>query len=366
LKVLHVVGARPNFMKIAPIMREMSCYSDTFQQILIHTGQHYDSMMSKVFFDELKIPPPDINLDVGSGSHTWQTAQVMLKLEPEILKHQPDLVVVVGDVNSTLAAALVSSKLGIPIAHVESGLRSFDHSMPEELNRVLTDQLAEFLFTPSLDADQNLIREGIPEEKIHLVGNVMIDSLISLLPKAEENWEKIKENYTLDRYILVTLHRPANVDEPHNLTEILTALERISTDIQIIFPVHPRTTDRLSMLGIDFQDTRLTLIDPLGYLDFLALESHATLVITDSGGVQEETTYLGIPCLTIRPNTERPITISIGTNQLVSPHSSELIEAIQNKMTITDSLLKIPPLWDGHTAERIVDVIAEWGKTDTP
>jgi UDP-N-acetylglucosamine 2-epimerase (non-hydrolysing) len=340
----------------------MSRYSDSFQQILIHTGQHYDSMMSKVFFKELDLPSPDVNLEVGSGSHTWQTAQVMLKLEPELLKHQPDLVIVVGDVNSTLAAALVSSKLNLPIAHVESGLRSFDRSMPEELNRLLTDQLAEFLFTPSLDANKNLIREGISDKKIHLVGNVMIDSLTGLLPKADQCWKGIKEKYSLDRYILVTLHRPSNVDDPQNLREILAALDKISTDIQVIFPVHPRTADRFTTLGIDFQNTRLNLVEPLGYLDFLALESHATLVITDSGGVQEETTYLGIPCLTIRPNTERPITISMGTNQLVSTSSSEIFEAIQQKLYKTDAHLNIPPLWDGHTAERIVDVLANWGK----
>ena len=294
MRVLHVVGARPNFMKIAPIMREMSKFPDNFEQLLVHTGQHYDANMSQVFFEELDLPHPDINLEIGSGSHAVQTAQVMLKFEPVVLDYKPDWVIVVGDVNSTLACTIVCSKLGIKVAHVEAGLRSFDRTMPEEINRLLTDQIADLLLTPSRDGDENLQREGIAPEKIRFVGNVMIDTLVYLLPKAKQAWSQLCNRFNLDRYILVTLHRPSNVDDPVVLAEIMGALVEISQHTPILFPVHPRTRQRLETLGFN-TNSQLQLIEPLGYIDFLALQAYAQLVLTDSGGVQEETTYLDVP-----------------------------------------------------------------------
>lgn len=358
MQVMHVVGARPNFMKIAPIMRQMAEEPAFFQQTLVHTGQHYNDNMSDVFFEELELPKPDTNLGVGSGTHAQQTARVMLGFESVVMEYKPDWVVVVGDVNSTLACALVCAKLGIKVAHVEAGLRSFDKSMPEEYNRLLTDQIAEILFTPSEDADSNLLREGIPLDRIHFVGNVMIDTLIYLLPKSEKNWDVWQNKLKLKDFILVTLHRPANVDDPATLLQIVEALQQIGQEIPVIFPVHPRTQQRLkSQRNWAEYSSVLHLIDPLGYLDFLALERHASLVLTDSGGVQEETTYLGVPCLTVRPNTERPVTITYGTNRLVEAKRDVLINAakklLQNKLTVPR---QCPPLWDGKAAERIVQV----------
>jgi UDP-N-acetylglucosamine 2-epimerase (non-hydrolysing) len=329
-------------MKIAPIMREMSKFPQTFEQILVHTGQHYDALMSQVFFDELELPRPDVNLEVGSGSHSWQTAQVMLRFEPAVLSFKPDWVIVVGDVNSTLACALVCSKLGVRVAHVEAGLRSFDWSMPEEINRILTDQIAELLFTPSRDGDQNLAREGVPQEKVHLVGNVMIDTLVHLLPKAEERWPGLQECYDLQRYVLVTLHRPSNVDAPNTLRGIVAALEEVSQEIPVLFPVHPRTRQRIAEFGLQSQETNLHLLDPFSYLDFLALQVHADLVLTDSGGIQEETTYLGVPCLTARPNTERPVTVTLGTNQLVESECQALINAMNTRLDSERASRTIP------------------------
>jgi UDP-N-acetylglucosamine 2-epimerase (non-hydrolysing) len=356
LRILHIVGARPNFMKVAPIMREMFRYPNDFHQLLVHTGQHYAPQMSQVFFQELDLPQPDINLNVGSGTHAWQTAQIMMHFEPVLLDYRPDWVVVYGDVNSTLACSLVSSKLSFPVAHVEAGLRSFDPSMPEEINRKLTDQISDLLFTPSEDADRNLEKEGIAENKVHLVGNVMIDTLIHLLPKSQQNWFRLVNQYAYDRYILVTIHRPANVDDPHTLAEIMSALETISEGIQVLFPVHPRTNARLTEYGLKPRHDNLSILEPLSYLDFLALQEHATLVLTDSGGIQEESTYLGVPCLTARPNTERPITISLGTNQLVESTKPALIKAIQERLAKGKIKKQLPPLWDGHTASRIVKV----------
>lgn len=353
---MHVVGARPNFMKNAPVIREMARYPDVFEQLLVHTGQHYDPLMSQVFFDELDLPRPDVNLEVGSGSHAWQTAEVMLRFEPVVLEHNPDWVIVVGDVNSTLACSLVCSKLGVRVAHVEAGLRSHDRSMPEEINRILTDQLSDLLFTPSDDANQHLYNEGVPQYKVHLVGNVMIDTLVYLLPRAEMHWPELKEKYDLVQYILVTLHRPSNVDDPLTLKEIMSALGEISEEITVLFPVHPRTRRRILDSNLPIKGQNLLLLDPLGYLDFLALQSHAALVLTDSGGIQEETTYLGIPCLTARPNTERPITISMGTNRLVESQAEALKAAIRLRMKDTIQSNPRPPLWDGHAAERIVNV----------
>lgn len=356
-RILHVVGARPNFMKVAPIMREMAKYPDEFEQILVHTGQHYDASMSQVFFDELELPKPDVNLEVGSGSHAWQTGEIMQRFEPVLLEYKPDWVFVPGDVNSTVACALVASKLGVKVAHVEAGLRSFDRTMPEEINRLVTDQLADLLFTPSQDGDENLLGEGIPAEKIRFVGNVMIDTLVRLLPKAAERWPELKERFGLDRYVLVTLHRPSNVDDPAKLHEIMQALVEISRQVQVIFPVHPRTRQRIATLDLLNPQSvveNLKFLEPLGYLDFLALEAHASLVLTDSGGVQEETTFLGVPCLTARPNTERPVTVTAGTNRLVAGQARELVAEASKALNGLLPERSKPELWDGMTARRIV------------
>ena len=359
MRILHVVGARPNFMKAAPIIREMARYSNEFQQLLVHTGQHYAPIMSQVFFEELDLPQPDVNLDVGSGSHAWQTAQIMMRFEPVLLDYKPDWIVVYGDVNSTLACSLVSSKLDFKVAHVEAGLRSFDRSMPEEINRLVTDQIAELLFTPSEDADSNLKREGIKLDQVHLVGNVMIDTLVQLMPKAQTNWFQLAPKFPYKRYVLVTLHRPANVDHPAILAEIMSALESVSSEVPVLFPVHPRTKERMIEFGLKPKNPRLILLDPLSYLDFLALQVHAALVLTDSGGIQEETTYLGIPCLTARANTERPVTITLGTNQLVESNTEALINAMQTKLRAPKEPHSLPPQWDGHTAVRIVRIFLQ-------
>lgn len=356
MKILHIAGARPNFMKVDPVMRAMAHYSDVFQQTLVHTGQHYDDNLSKVFFDDLELPRPDINLEVGSGSHAWQTAQVMQALEPVLLEQRPDWVVVVGDVNSTLAAALTSAKLGIPVAHVEAGLRSYDRSMPEEINRVLTDQLCELLFTPSADGDDNLLKEGLYPEKIHRVGNVMIDTLVRLLPRAEARWLELQERFQASDYLLVTLHRPANVDHASALQEILAALDQASRYLPVLFPLHPRTRRAMQEFGLSPASPGVQLLEPLGYLDFLGLEAHARLVLTDSGGLQEETTYLGVPCLTVRPNTERPITISQGTNELVAADRQTLLAAIERRLAEQAVMPEAPELWDGQAGMRIAAV----------
>jgi UDP-N-acetylglucosamine 2-epimerase (non-hydrolysing) len=313
--------------------------------------------MSRVFFEELEIPEPEVNLEVGSGSQAWQTAQVMLRFEPIIDEFRPDWVFVFGDVNSTLACSLVCSKLGISIAHVEAGLRSFDRTMPEEINRLLTDQISDLLFTPSQDADQNLLKEGIPAEKIHFVGNVMLDTLERLLPRAKARYPVLQSKFGLKKYILVTLHRPSNVDDPEILGEFLIALQEIGADITVLFPVHPRTMQRIREFGLDTSKSSVKFLEPLGYLDFLALQIHASLVLTDSGGVQEETTYLNVPCLTARENTERPITISLGTNRLVRQKSDAIIQAIRGRLDESPRQQQIPPLWDGKAAHRIVAVI---------
>lgn len=359
MRILQVVGARPNFMKVASVIREMASFPDSFDQLLLHTGQHYDPKMSQIFFGELDLPEPDVNLEVGSGSHVWQTTQIMLRFEPILLDFQPDWVVVYGDVNSTLACSLVSSKLNFGVAHVEAGLRSFDRSMPEEINRLVTDQLSDLLFTPSEDANQNLEHEGVGQDKIHLVGNVMIDTLVHLLPKAKKNFPRLAPLHSSDRYILVTLHRPSNVDDPTTLKEIMAALEEISMEIRVLFPVHPRTQVRISEHGLGPKNPQLVIMEPLGYLDFLSLQTKAALVLTDSGGIQEETTFLGIPCLTARLNTERPVTISIGTNQLVESKSEVLLSALRTQLAAPPVVKKVPPLWDGHTAQRIVQVFKE-------
>ena len=362
MRILHVVGARPNFMKIAPLVREMASRPDEFDQVLVHTGQHYDEAMSKTFFDELDLPVPDVNLEVGSGTHAAQTAQVLMRFEPVVAEYRPDWVVVPGDVNSTIACALAATKLGVKVAHLEAGLRSFDRTMPEEINRLLTDQIADLLLTPSRDGDENLLREGVQPDKIRFVGNVMIDTLVRLKPKADSRWSELRRRFGLDgRFVLATLHRPSNVDDPASLLEVMAALSEIGTLAPVLFPVHPRTRQRLRSASLD-AGTGVRLIEPLGYLDFLALESRAALVLTDSGGVQEETTYLGVPCLTARPNTERPVTISRGTNRLVATERQALVAAAREALAVEAPALRDrPELWDGRAAGRIVEVLRELG-----
>jgi len=357
-----IVGARPNFMKVAPIMAEMAKHLDMFEQRLIHTGQHYDNNMSQVFFEDLELPEPDVYLGVGSGSHAEQTAKVMLALEPVLLERKPDWVIVVGDVNSTVACALVCAKLGIRVAHVEAGLRSFDRTMPEEINRLLTDQIASLLFTTEESGNQNLKREGIDPEKIHFVGNVMIDSLVKYLPKARESSALRNLGLEPGTYAVVTLHRPSNVDNSNALLAILSALAEIANDLPVVFPVHPRTRQRINGHHLRVEKRRLHLIEPVGYLDFLQLYSNACCVITDSGGLQEETTYLGIPCVTLRPNTERPITVTLGTNRLVDSRREAITKAVRDTLTCRNVNGSVPPLWDGRAAERIVAVLREEGR----
>lgn len=351
--ILHVVGARPNFMKAAPVLRALDEY-DSIRQTLVHTGQHYDFNLSEAFFQELGMRAPDVNLHVGSGTHAQQTADIMKLFEPIVLERAPDGVIVYGDVNSTVAAALVCAKLRVPLAHVEAGLRSFDRSMPEEINRLLTDQIAELLFTPSQDGNDNLAREGIPPSKVHLVGNVMIDTLMRMLPCVRGH---VPANLP-ERFVLVTLHRPANVDDVTWLGEMLRLLTRISDATQVIFPVHPRTRQRLVAAGVNGNGHRgLRLSEPLPYLDFLALQTRATVVITDSGGIQEETTFLGIPCITVRENTERPITVTLGTNTLVGRDPLRLCTEVERILGGARKHGTAPPYWDGHAAERIAGIM---------
>jgi UDP-N-acetylglucosamine 2-epimerase (non-hydrolysing) len=352
-RIVHVVGARPNFMKVAPVHRALDGLA---VQSIVHTGQHYDTAMSAVFFEQLDIAPPTVNLEVGSGSHAVQTAEVMKRFERVMLDCRPDLVMVYGDVNSTMAAALVARKLLVPVAHVEAGLRSGDSTMPEETNRRVTDVLADLLFTPSKDADRNLIGEGIPSERIHFVGNVMIDTLVRLLPRA--NGQPLLDGLSVSRgsYVLVTLHRPSNVDRPDILSKILTALGWIADRAPVIFPVHPRTRQRLDDTGVPVRKG-IHLIEPLGYLDFLGLQKHAAAVVTDSGGVQEETTFLGIPCITLRENTERPITVECGTNVIVGNDWDAFRLHVERALNRQWPSGRVPHLWDGRAGERIAAIV---------
>jgi UDP-N-acetylglucosamine 2-epimerase (non-hydrolysing) len=324
------------------------------RQTLVHTGQHYDRNLSDVFFSQLNMPVPDVNLEVGSGSHAWQTAEVMKRFEPVILEQKPDVVLVYGDVNSTVAAALVCSKLAIRFGHVEAGLRSFDRTMPEEINRIVTDRLADLLFTPSLDGDVNLLQEGVASEKIYRVGNVMIDSLVQFLPAVMQ----FSKNGLPQRYALVTLHRPSNVDDSANLESILKSLLEVNEKLEVVFPVHPRTRQRIEKFGINIE--KLHLLEPLPYIEFLSLQRRALVVITDSGGIQEETTYFGVPCLTLRSNTERPVTVSMGTNVLVGHDPRLLVPELARILEGNAKKGSIPPLWDGRASERIAQALQRY------
>jgi len=390
MKIVLVCGARPNFMKIAPLLRAIAKHNGLnklnkhnklnkppITPILVHTGQHYDYEMSQVFFQDLDLPKPDVYLGVGSGTHAEQTARVMIEFEKVLLKEKPDLVVVVGDVNSTLAAALAAVKLDISVAHVEAGLRSYDRTMPEEINRLLTDQISDYLFTPSRDADENLKREGIPQEKIFFVGNVMVDSLLFDKARADQSQIFAQLKLAEKGYALLTLHRPSNVDEKRSLTNIMSAITKISEWIPVVFPAHPRTQKRLREFNLDPHATviaspdelnelnkpnklndQLLIIPPLSYLDFLKLEMYAKFVMTDSGGIQEETTVLNVPCLTLRDTTERPITIKEGTNTMVGKDFDKIKSEVTNILNGKGKTGRVPKRWDGKAAERIVEILA--------
>ena len=355
--IVHVVGARPNYMKIAPLMRALEAFP-TVRQVLVNTGQHYDALMADAVMRDLELPAATWNLGVGSGTHAVQTARVMTAFEEVCTAEQPDLVVVVGDVNSTLAAALVAAKLNIRVAHVEAGLRSFDRSMPEEVNRVVTDQLSALLLTPSPDADANLAQEGIPADRIRRVGNIMLDPLLWALPRATLDRLDPKLGLTPRGYGVLTLHRPSNVDDKETFASIPSAVATIARRVPIVFPVHPRTRQRLAAFDLGARIKGLTLVEPLGYLDFLALVAHSRLVLTDSGGLQEETTALGVPCLTLRENTERPVTITQGTNRLVGTRASDIVAGFEAAPSAPGNGPR-PDLWDGQTAPRAARAIVE-------
>ncbi len=361
MKILSIAGTRPNFMKLGALIDEIKKHD--VEHVLVHTGQHYDKKMSKLFFDDLGLPEPDINLGVGSGSNEEQTKKIMEKIEDVLVREKPDLVIVVGDVNSTMAGALVAKKLGIKVAHVEAGLRSFDLTMPEETNRIETDKVSDFLFTTEESGNKNLINEGVDKEKIFFVGNVMIDTLLKHKEKAEKSDILEKLNLEKGNYCALTLHRPSNVDIKECFENILSILDKVQDKIKIIFPVHPRTRKNIEKFSLDNKIKNmenLMLIDPMRYLDFLFLMSNAKLVLTDSGGIQEETTVLGVPCITLRKNTERPVTVEQGTNLLVSTDRDKVIEKsleiINSESKINN---KIPDLWDGGAAERIMEILLE-------
>ncbi len=354
--VVHVVGARPNFMKIAPLMEALARRGTP--QRLVHTGQHFDERMSAIFLEELRLPQPDADLGVGSGTHGEQTGRILIAMERTLAatEPRPGLVVVPGDVNSTVAAALAASKMGIPVAHLEAGLRSFDRTMPEELNRVVTDHLADLLLTPSADADENLSREGIPAGRVARVGNLMIDTLLAHLPRARALLVPEAMGLERGRYAVVTLHRPSNVDDPGTFAGLLAALARIARELPVVFPVHPRTRAHLGAPALAGPARALRLVEPLGYLEFLSLTSGARLLLTDSGGLQEEACALGVPCLTLRENTERPVTVSEGTNEVVGTNEARVVDAALRALDGARPR-RCPSLWDGHAGERAADAI---------
>lgn len=359
-KIISVVGARPNFMKIAPLHRAFQKYSDKVQHLICHTGQHYDEKMSKVFFEDLELPQPDFYLGVGSGSHAEQTANVMIKFEQILLQEKPDVILVVGDVNSTIACSLTASKLHIKVIHVEAGLRSGDMFMPEEVNRVLTDRISNMLFVTEKSGMENLKNEGVSDEKVFFTGNVMIDSLAYFKQKASKS--EIHSNYDLElgKYVLVTLHRPSNVDSEEQLIKLIDLLNSMAEKRKVLFPIHPRTKNNLANFSLlEKMSSNVLLTDPIGYLDFLALTSNAELILTDSGGIQEESTYLGVQCITLRTSTERPITVEVGTNQLLG---TDLEKAKHAALEVLNGKKKegiIPDLWDGRAAERISEIIVD-------
>jgi UDP-N-acetylglucosamine 2-epimerase (non-hydrolysing) len=356
--IISVVGARPNFMKVAPLHKAFQKYAGSVRHLIVHTGQHYDEAMSKVFFGDLELPHPDFYLGVGSGSHAQQTAKVMVEFEKVLEQVHPDLVIVVGDVNSTVACSLVSVKMSIPVAHVEAGLRSGDRTMPEEINRLLTDAIADDLFVTEPSGIANLRREGVDEKKIHLVGNVMIDSLVHYREKARQSAIMEQIGVKAGKFTLVTLHRPSNVDTVEGLEKILTVFEKIAARTEIVFPVHPRTTKMLAQHGLAARAKAipsLKLLEPIGYLDFLHLMDNAQLVLTDSGGIQEETTFLGVPCLTLRENTERPLTCEIGTNELCGLDVDMIVARSEAVFQGKGKKGRVPELWDGNAAKRIVE-----------
>ncbi len=358
-KIALVVGARPNFMKAAPLIKNIRENEPSMETTLIHTGQHYDRQLSELFFEQLDMPKPDIFLGIGSASHAEQTAKIMICLEKSFLELKPDLVVVFGDVNSTMAAAIVAAKLCIKIAHVESGLRSFDSTMPEEINRIVTDRLSDYLFVTEVSGIRNLKNEGVPTEKIFFTGNIMIDSLINNLAKS--NSSRILNDLTLQpqQYATITLHRPSNVDDINVLTGMFRVMTAISDKMPVVFPCHPRTKKRIEEFGLSnkMSNGNVRVIDPLGYLDFLKLQSSSRIVLTDSGGVQEETTYLKIPCVTMRENTERPITVDIGSNVLCGTNPDRIIDAASAILNGPEKKSEIPKFWDGQTSNRIVEVL---------
>ena len=362
IRIISVAGARPNFMKIAPLARAFAA-RDALAPMLVHTGQHYDERMSRLFFEELGIPRPDVNLEVGSASHAVQTAEIMKRFEPIVVDNRPDCVLVVGDVNSTIACALVAAKLGVPVAHVEAGLRSFDRTMPEEINRLLTDAISDFLFVTEPSGLANLKAEGVPDAKVHFVGNVMIDTLLANLEKARAG--RTLEDLGLEprAYVAMTLHRPANVDDPAVFERLFGAIRQIADDLPVVFPAHPRTRQNMERFGYFAEGGRrmgnVRVIEPLGYLDFLRLMAEARLVLTDSGGIQEETTILKVPCLTLRENTERPVTVDVGCNQIVGTDPDRILAAYRKVAGAETFTCGTPEKWDGRAAERIADILVE-------
>ncbi len=358
IKIISVVGARPNFMKIAPIHRELQKFKSEINHLICHTGQHYDENMSKVFFNDLELPKPDYYLGIGSGTHAEQTAKIMIKFEKVLIKENPDLIIVVGDVNSTIACTLVAKKMGIKIAHVEAGLRSFDMEMPEEINRILTDRISDYLFVTEQSGLDNLKNEGVDDKKVYFVGNTMIDSLVYYKEKISQsnilNELKLKKQ----KYVLVTLHRPSNVDTGSSLEKLIKFLNRLAEESKVVFPIHPRTKLNLEKYElIKSLNPTVILTDPIGYINFQALVKNTALVITDSGGIQEETTYLGVQCITLRTTTERPITVEIGTNQLIGLELEKAEKTCLYVLSGNKKEGKIPKKWDGKTAERIVKVL---------